>query len=151
MRTERTRPPYRSSAPQDGRARKRQRQTLAPARSLAVRVCWLSRTKTVPVITWGVLRETSSCFPPLPSHNISRMSYHARRGAPGGGRKTRVTTRLLRLNRHTRTVSCFRVGRLAKRRSKCNVELSNLMGVHKFVQHAARPFRTDDLVGNTYR
>ena len=42
---------------------------------------YLGCNKMVSVITWGVSRETSSCPSPLPSHNISRMSYHPRRRA----------------------------------------------------------------------
>ena len=44
-----------------------------------VRVSRLNRTKTVSVIPRGVLRETSSRYSPLPSHNISQMPYHTRR------------------------------------------------------------------------
>ena len=51
---------------------------------------WLRHTKTASVITRGVSRETSSCCAPLPSHNISRMPYHARRRAVGYRGKARV-------------------------------------------------------------
>ena len=33
------------------------------------------------VASWGVSRQTSSCLSSLPSHNLSPMSYHARRRA----------------------------------------------------------------------
>ena len=44
-------------------------------------VAFLSHTEAVSVITRDVSRGTSSCLSPLPSHNISRMPYHARRRA----------------------------------------------------------------------
>ena len=43
----------------------------------------LSHTKAASVMARGASRETSSCCSPLLSHNISRMSYHARRRAAG--------------------------------------------------------------------
>ena len=50
------------------------------------------------VITWGVSRGTSSWFGPLSSHNVSRMSYHARRRAAGfRGKNTGVTTNYAQL------------------------------------------------------
>ena len=66
----------------------------------AVRVSLLSGTKTVPVIMQSVSHETSSRFYPLPSHDISPMSYHARQGAAEFRGKI---TQLLRLHQHVET------------------------------------------------
>ena len=60
------------------------------SRGFFVRVCWLSHTKVASVIIRGGSRRTSSRFPPSPSHNTFRNSYHARRGATQVRRKTQA-------------------------------------------------------------
>ena len=63
------------------------------------RVSCLSHKQLVSVISWSVSREASPRFSPLPSHIISRISYHTRRRAARLCGKRRV----LRLHQNVTT------------------------------------------------